>query len=164
MTHGHAENFQMMPADLRIFCLVPALMLLLAGCARPGLFDVPQPQGQPVRLLVQVDNIQQPSGFVAIAVYHHPELFTTQPWDVALAAIVDGTAVRPFELPPGDYAVLAFQDVNSNGKLDRYWFGLPKEPFTHSGEKSRFGPPDWQQARFTLPSSGLTLQLSMPDA
>jgi uncharacterized protein (DUF2141 family) len=34
-----------------------------------------------------------------------------------------------FDLPYGEYAVSTYQDVNSNGKLDRYFIGKPKEPY-----------------------------------
>ena len=31
-------------------------------------------------------------------------------------------------LPSGEYVISMFQDKNGNGKLDTYFFGIPKEP------------------------------------
>jgi len=31
-------------------------------------------------------------------------------------------------LPNGEYVISMFQDKNGNGKLDTYFFGIPKEP------------------------------------
>jgi uncharacterized protein (DUF2141 family) len=68
-------------------------------------------------------------------------------------------ACRFGELKPGTYAAGAFQDENSNGRLDRNFMGLPKEPWCVSrGPRGTVGPPSFGAASFSL-SQG-TLQLS----
>ena len=50
----------------------------------------------------------------------------------------------------GDYAVSVFHDENSNGKIDRNFMGIPKEGVGASNDaKGRFGPPKFDDARFT---------------
>ncbi|MEM9304292.1 MAG: DUF2141 domain-containing protein [Pseudomonadota bacterium] len=52
-----------------------------------------------------------------------------------------GTARWSIEdLPPGRYAVLAFQDGNGNDCLDRRRNGRPLEPYATSGERGRGAP------------------------
>lgn len=144
--------------------LILTVFLLLAACGTSTAPPVnPWPQGAESELLVEVSGIEQPDGFIAIAVFAGKDSFPSQPFEVGMAAIVDGSAQRPFRLPPGEYAVLAFQDQNSNGKLDRHWFGLPSEPYATSGERRRFGPPSWKHARFDFPRDSGAIRISLGD-
>jgi len=55
------------------------------------------------------------------------------------------------DLKPGTYAAGAFQDENSNGKLDRAWTGLPSEPWCVSrGPRGTLGPPSFDAAKFSV--------------
>jgi uncharacterized protein (DUF2141 family) len=55
------------------------------------------------------------------------------------------------DLKPGTYAAGAFQDANSNGKFDRSWTGLPKEPWCVSrGPRGTLGPPSFEAAMFAV--------------
>lgn len=54
-------------------------------------------------------------------------------------------------LPKGEYAIKAFHDVNSNGKLDTNPFGIPKEPYGFSNNvRGSFGPPSFDSQLFAL--------------
>jgi uncharacterized protein (DUF2141 family) len=46
--------------------------------------------------------------------------------------IVDHQAQQNFQVPPGRYGVVVIHDENSNMKLDRSFFGIPKEGFGFS--------------------------------
>ena len=60
------------------------------------------------------------------------------------------------DLPPGEYAVMAYHDRNGNGRLDTLPVGLPTEPYGFSNEaRGVFGPPSWKAARFRLPDAGV---------
>jgi uncharacterized protein (DUF2141 family) len=53
-------------------------------------------------------------------------------------------------LEQGQYAVVAYHDLNSNGKLDMGFMG-PKEPYGVSNNfRSRFGPPNFEDCAFSL--------------
>jgi uncharacterized protein (DUF2141 family) len=55
------------------------------------------------------------------------------------------------DLKPGTYAAGAFQDANSNGRLDRNWTGLPSEPWCVSrGPRGTLGPPSFDAAMFAV--------------
>jgi uncharacterized protein (DUF2141 family) len=66
-----------------------------------------------------------------------------------------------FDLPPGEYAVSTYQDVNSNGKLDRYLIGKPKEPYGFSNNVRPFGPPSYKDCKFTLANSPKTISIAL---
>lgn len=46
-----------------------------------------------------------------------------------------------FKLSGGSYAISVFHDLNDNGKLDRRFYGAPKEPAAFSNDYTPFGPP-----------------------
>jgi len=66
-----------------------------------------------------------------------------------------------FDLPPGEYAVSTYQDVNSNGKLDRYIIGKPKEPYGFSNNVKPFGPPSYNECKFNLTSSPKSISIKL---
>lgn len=76
--------------------------------------------------------------------------------------IISGSKVIvEFDLPPGEYAVSTYQDVNSNGKLDRYFIGKPKEPYGFSNNVKPFGPPSYKDCKFTLTNSPKSISISL---
>lgn len=57
------------------------------------------------------------------------------------------------DLPNGAYGLAVFHDVNSNGKNDTNFLGIPKEPWGVSNDvRRRLGPPRWSQAQFLVRS------------
>ncbi len=62
-------------------------------------------------------------------------------------------------LPAGEYALSIFQDVNDNGKLERNFIGIPKEPAGLSNNlRPRFGPPRFKDAKFAVTVNALVEQ------
>jgi len=61
-------------------------------------------------------------------------------------------AVAAFQdIPAGTYAIAVFHDTNSNTKLDKNFFGIPKEGYAFSNNVfGTFGPPDFDDASFEL--------------
>jgi len=62
-------------------------------------------------------------------------------------------------LEPGTYAVMAFQDRNGNGVLDRSFIGIPKEPVAFSQAYAPKGPPVFDRASFQLAQGEQVLQV-----
>ena len=53
------------------------------------------------------------------------------------------------DLPYGKYAVMIFQDMNGNKKLDKNFLGIPTEPFAFSNNyKPMFRAPRWEDCEF----------------
>jgi uncharacterized protein (DUF2141 family) len=105
-------------------------------------------------LTVLVTGLESSEGQVIIAVIDSAEAYDAEDRAVrdARPAPAGGTASATFEdLPLGDYAVKVFHDENGNGKLDTNFVGIPKERFGFSNNAmGRFGPPDFEQSRFSL--------------
>lgn len=78
------------------------------------------------------------------------------------SVMVSGKQVMvSFDLPQGEYAVSTYQDVNNNGKLDRYIIGKPKEPYGFSNNVKPFGPPNYKDCKFSLANSPKTISISL---
>jgi uncharacterized protein (DUF2141 family) len=103
-------------------------------------------------------------GVVRIALWHGEEGFPKgKPFRVAAADMTNGKATAAFnDLEPGDYAVSAFYDKNNDGKLDTNMVGKPTEPYGFSNDaRGTFGPPKYQEARFTVTSAGQTVTVHL---
>ncbi|WP_076791636.1 DUF2141 domain-containing protein [Chlorobium sp. KB01] len=66
-------------------------------------------------------------------------------------------------VPYGSYALSVFHDENSNGKVDSvFLISIPKEGVGCSNNpKSRFGPPSFNDAKFTLDSREVILNIDL---
>jgi uncharacterized protein (DUF2141 family) len=97
--------------------------------------------------------LKSTQGKVMIAVYDSAQGWASgKPARVAMASAADASvAAKIVSLPPGTYAVRAFQDVDENGKLNTNPFGLPVEPygFSHDAQPN-MGPPTFDAAAFEV--------------
>ena len=104
-------------------------------------------------LEVTITGIADPSGSIRIALFDSEEGFKAfTPVEATIAAVTAGeTRISLTDLPPGDYAISLYQDVNGNEELDRGRFGIPSEPYGFSNDAPvRFGPPKWSAASFSV--------------
>lgn len=108
-------------------------------------------------LEITVANIREPGGTLLVAIYDKADHWLSTKKDKPpfrdAAHAVSGeqeAVILVNELPPGDYAVSVFHDLNANHELDTNFIGFPKEPFGFSGPMGRFGPPAFDEARFHL--------------
>jgi uncharacterized protein (DUF2141 family) len=61
------------------------------------------------------------------------------------------TTITLNNIPPGAYAIQAYQDTNSNDKMDTSWFGIPQEPFGFSRDaRPRLSKPGFAAVRFDV--------------
>ncbi|MDR7038383.1 uncharacterized protein (DUF2141 family) [Methylobacterium sp. BE186] len=129
--------------------------LLLAGCLAAAT------PARAATVEVEVDGIEAGSGSVYVALCQG---------GLSEAACRDGETARATgprqrlvlrDVPPGTYALAAFQDLNGNGRLDRTPLGLPLEPYGFSGEAGRNARPDFARAAFSLREPGLALRVRL---
>ena len=66
------------------------------------------------------------------------------------------------DLPVGEYAFTFHHDENNNGEIDANWFGLPKEGLAVSNNaKGFFGPPSYEDAKFSLKRGESTMSVTI---
>ena len=119
-------------------------------------------------LRIHVDGFRNTRGNLGTVVFKSPDgwpeniskAFRTGPAPIDKASST-AVAVWP-DLPPGDYAVAAIHDENSNARLDRNFLGIPKEGFGFANNPHiSFGPATFRAAKIHLacPATDITIHL-----
>jgi uncharacterized protein (DUF2141 family) len=152
---------------------VANLLPTLAGAAPSANTLVPVPrllaqvQPSPANLIhIEISGLRNDKGQVECALYSSADGFPKN-GDKALAhaksPISNGHAVCDFpDVKSGTYAVSAFHDENSNGKLDTNFMGIPREGVGASNNaKGHFGPPKFDAAAFRFSGGRLELKITI---
>lgn len=119
---------------------------------------------QAADLTVVVSGITKAEGQVMVALFNDAAGFPR-------GKVVNGqmTPAKPGQvevtfkdLVPGTYAVSAYQDLNSNQRLDANMVGMPTEPYGFSRDaKGQFGPPKFTDAAISLGAEPQRIQLKL---
>ncbi|MEO7387593.1 MAG: DUF2141 domain-containing protein [Gammaproteobacteria bacterium] len=115
-------------------------------------------------LKVVATNIKSDQGKLYVWVYDKKDDWLSDRYrtqkSVAVAGNRAGDRVTiELLLPAGEYALSVFQDVNDDGKLERNFIGMPKEPAGLSNNiRPRFGPPKYKDAAFAVTVGAVTEQ------
>ncbi|SRR5690554_769328 len=108
-------------------------------------------------LTIIVDNIEYVGGSIEIGLFNNGEKFLEkdQAYKSLSVKVENSTAkVVVKNLPEGIYAISLYHDINSNGKCDRNFFGIPKEPYAFSNNfKPKFSAPNFEDCEFNLTSN-----------
>lgn len=120
---------------------------------------------QAADLTVNVSNISVKQGIVRLALYNEAKDFPEGAGRVQgqeFNASKDKLSFVFKALAAGRYAIAVMQDSNSNGMLDRNFFGVPTEPYGFSqqkkGENSSLS---FEQASFSLDSADKTIDIEL---
>jgi len=112
--------------------ILSGLLLLGAATASAGTVDV------------RVAGVTA-KGTVKVAVCDKERFLKQCAYSASAPAQAGETTVTVKGVPAGTWAVLAYQDENGNGELDRNLIGIPKEPYGFSRDaRSKFGPPGFE--------------------
>jgi uncharacterized protein (DUF2141 family) len=109
---------------MRLVLICTALILL-------AVTSMTAQQPSTYTLTVVVEGVNEQDGNVGMLVFNSPKGWA-EDRSIALKDIIvpahEGTVTITVPgLPHGEYAVAVVHDVNKNHKLDRNWFGEPKE-------------------------------------
>ncbi|MDT7832820.1 DUF2141 domain-containing protein [Flavobacteriaceae bacterium S356] len=105
-----------------------------------------------IMLQIEVNVTKYDKGKIYLALYDDEEHYMKKTYMSSSEEVEDHKVTIIFKgLKKGEYAFSLFHDVNSNGKLDNNFFGIPKEPYGFSNhQKGRFGPPKFDKVKFTV--------------
>ena len=106
-------------------------------------------EGPVQKVLVTVDNIESNKGDVSVALCDKSLSKDGCPHGTGRAAAA-GTMEFAFEnIPPGNYAVVAFHDVNGNREFDQT-LGIPREPYALSKDAASKMVPTFKDAALAI--------------
>ncbi len=114
-------------------------------------------------LIVNVKGLNSGDGNLRFALFDSKKNFLKQPLRAEIVEISDQQGAWVIEdLPFGEYAVSVHHDVDGNGKMERHWYGKPKEPTGVSNDApAKMGPPKYKKAKFDFESDELTLTITV---
>ncbi len=114
-------------------------------------------------LTVTITDLDSNDGTLMIALYDSGENFLGKRYKGVMESIAENKVTVTFnDIPAGDYAISTFHDENDNGVFDMSLGMFPKEDYVTSNyAKGFFGPPSWEDAKFTLKESPVAITLKM---
>lgn len=113
-------------------------------------------------LTVVVTNVRNNHGVVHVDLCRETEFLKDCALSAEAKAITGTTTVVIHNVSPGIYGIQATQDENNNKKVDRGFFGIPKEGVGFSNDAPiSFGPPKWKAAMFAVGAGDKTVTLKM---
>jgi outer membrane protein len=112
-------------------------------------------------LTVQLVN-PPPGGMVSFLLFDSANSFGDLRDPVKVVRLpLDGRDVYHIEeIKSGEYALLVYYDENNNGKLDKNFIGIPREPLGFSNRYQPKGPPRYSRAAFFI-EEGNTLHFDV---
>jgi uncharacterized protein (DUF2141 family) len=137
-----------------------ALGLVAFFAAAPALAQEPA-VASGATLVIHVQDVSPRGGVLRLGLYdeaRYPDDNTTPVAAVDVKAELGETTVTLHNVPVGTYAIETFQDVNSNGKMDTSWIGIPQEPFGFSRDaKPVLSKPAFAKVKFDV-AAGINTQ------
>lgn len=115
---------------------------LLAGTAGAQAADI----------LVLIDGLEPGKGQVFMRFCNKGPLDACQQYGAVQPATTETVGFRFTQIPPGNYAFVSFQDLDSSGKAEFNFVGMPKEPFALSNDagKKLIPPPAFDDAKVKI--------------
>ena len=132
---------------------------LLISLTMPSMKDKTESKAD---LTISILSLHDTEHDVYIAVSRKTDGFPDK-LDMAKAIIAkpvgkNSISVTVADLPYGKYAVMVFQDMNGNKKLDKNFLGIPTEPFAFSNNyKPMFRAPRWDDCEFEYSTKSNTV-------
>ena len=122
-----------------------------------------QPSGN---LEIRITGLRNSRGKVNVNLFNKADGFPEDPvksfgWKTV--KIIPDTIVMVFEdLPYGNYAVSVLHDENGDGKMEKNFFGIPKEGFAFTNNcKPRMMSPSFSNAMIVLKQPKMKTELRM---
>lgn len=112
-----------------------------------------------VTITATVVNVTSSVGKVGFALYDK-ENFMGTPVLGDKVEVINGKSVVVFKnVKPGVYAITCYHDKNSNDKMDFAENGMPLEDYGASNNNMSFGPPSFDDAKFTVSDKDVSLEI-----
>jgi uncharacterized protein (DUF2141 family) len=129
------------------------LIIIAAALLMPLIAYGENTPNAPGVMEIKVTNIENGHGTLYIAILDSAEGWLksdteSEPFrDITqTVSSTDDLLINVQGLPPGQYAISLFHDLDSDSEMDKNFIGFPKEPFGFSAPMGKFGPPTFDEA------------------
>lgn len=129
--------------------------LLLSTLALPAMADT--------TVTVEVLNVDRDEGTMVLTIYDSKKAWLKRGMmQEKLEVNGADTVTFTLQLPPGEYAFHAYQDLDDNGKMKANFIGIPKEPTAVSNNaKGKFGPPKYKDAMVAVAEEPVSVSMNL---
>lgn len=110
-------------------------------------------------ITVTIENISSDSGKVGYALYNKDNFMKTPIMGMESKIVNGKTTVTFKNVAPGEYAITCYHDKNGNGKMDFSANGMPIEDYGTSNNVMNFGPPNFEDSKFTVADKNVSLNI-----
>ena len=111
-------------------------------------------------ITVTIDNVTSDKGLVMMSLHNKDTFMKAKAIMNGKSEIKDGKITITFEnIEAGEYAIIAFHDENENSKMDFRENGMPLESYGMSNNSMSFGPPNYDDAKFTVGDDNVELNI-----
>ncbi|MFT5847338.1 MAG: hypothetical protein ACJARX_001781 [Psychroserpens sp.] len=111
-------------------------------------------------ITITVENAKSDDGNFLVALHTKENFMKGAGVQNTTSEIKDGKAVITFKnVQSGDYAIMVLHDANKNQRMDFEANGLPKESYGTSNNPRSFGPPNYDDAKFSVAKEDLELSI-----
>ncbi|WP_431166450.1 DUF2141 domain-containing protein [Tenacibaculum halocynthiae] len=122
-------------------------------------FTIETVSAQKQTITATVVNVTSNKGKVSYALYNKDN-FMKEPVKAKSSKIVNGKSTVVFnDVPAGEYAIVCYHDKNDNNKMDFQPNGMPIENYGASNNVMNFGPPQYEDAKFTIIDNNVSLEI-----
>ena len=115
---------------------------------------------------VEINGVENHEGSIVVRLYDNKKSWLKDAaHETSLELDQDCTSavvVIPMTVPPGDYAVHVYHDLDANGKMKTNFIGIPKEPTGVSNDaKGKMGPPKFKDAVLSVGTEPTTIPINL---
>ena len=142
------------PNHLSAIFLLPLMLTLITAPESPA-------QGS---LDINITNIKKNSGRIVVEIYNSKADWLKTPFKKLELSSNQDSQTASFQVPYGTYAITVYQDINTNGKTDMNFIGIPREPVGFGNNYKPFGEPKFESAliEFSANSKPQAIKLYKP--
>lgn len=110
---------------------------------------------------IKVEGLKPAIGFLYLSAYDSAASYFKKPiWQTRVKVIETTESVQVCGLQVDEIAIMGYQDLNDNGKLDSNPLGIPNEPYGSSGTPPMFSAPTWESAKVKfLPDTFINIKM-----
>lgn len=139
----------------KIFVFLLLILAVSAGTVRAEDSRLSADETRTGRIRVRITGLRSHDGELSLALFNDRKGFPGKDDRAFRSGNIPASGEEHLftfdSVPCGTYALSVRHDENRNGKLDTNFLGMPKEGVGVSNNpRSRFGPPSFKDASFTL--------------
>ncbi|MDF0542963.1 DUF2141 domain-containing protein [Sphingobium sp. H39-3-25] len=136
-------------------------MVIAGFTASLGLLPTP---ASAAPLVVKADHVTPGPGWIRFALYRGAKGFRHEKQAIKVIqvrATAASVTARFDDLPPGQYAVIAYHDANEDQKLGLRFGMFPTEGWGLSNNPRVMGPPSFSASSFTVNEQGGSISINL---